>query len=144
MANYYDTLGVSKSATDAEIKKAYRKLALEYHPDRNQGNKAAEEKFKGINEAYAVLSDKQKRSQYDNFGDNRFHQQYSTEDIFRGTDFSSIFEELGLGGRGGVFSQFLEAAVFPAGNLAAAPSPQQLAFLQDFRDLLRDRMSNTP
>lgn len=106
MANYYDILGVAKSASDAEIKKAYRKLALEYHPDRNQGNKAAEEKFKEINEAYAVLSDKQKRSQYDTFGDTRFHQQYSTEDIFRGADFSSIFDELGLGGKGSFFGQF--------------------------------------
>lgn len=97
MANYYDTLGVSKSSTDPEIKKAYRKLAMEYHPDRNQDNPQAEEKFKQVNEAYAVLSDKQKRQQYDMYGDQKFHQQYSSDDIFRGTDFGSIFEEFGMG-----------------------------------------------
>ncbi|SMF34514.1 DnaJ C-terminal domain-containing protein [Pseudobacteriovorax antillogorgiicola] len=97
MSNYYDILGVEKSASDADIKKAYRKLAMQYHPDRNQGNPQAEEKFKQVNEAYAVLSDKQKRQQYDMFGEQKFHQQYSAEDIFRGTDFGSIFEEFGMG-----------------------------------------------
>ncbi len=103
--NYYETLGVAKTASDADIKKAFRKLALQYHPDRNPDNKEAEEKFKQVNEAYAVLSDKSKRQQYDQFGDSRFHQQYSTEDIFRGTDFASIFDELGLGGAGGFFAR---------------------------------------
>lgn len=64
----YEILGVSKSASDQEIKKAYRKLALQFHPDKNKGNKEAEAKFKEINQAYEVLSDKQKRSQYDQFG----------------------------------------------------------------------------
>ncbi|MCX6130917.1 MAG: DnaJ domain-containing protein [Proteobacteria bacterium] len=104
MQNYYEILGVPKTANEAEIKKAYRKLAMEFHPDRNQGDKAAEEKFKKINEAYAVLSDEPKRKQYDTYGDQRFHQQYSSEDIFRGTDFGSIFEEMGLGGRASFFS----------------------------------------
>jgi curved DNA-binding protein len=63
--DYYKILGVNKSASDKEIKKAYRKLALKYHPDRNHGDKNAEEQFKLINEAYAVLSDKEKRRQYD-------------------------------------------------------------------------------
>ncbi|MBQ3464370.1 DnaJ domain-containing protein [Candidatus Saccharibacteria bacterium] len=66
--DYYEVLGVSKSASDDEIKKAYRKLAIKYHPDHHPGDKTAEEKFKEATEAYEVLSDKQKRSRYDEFG----------------------------------------------------------------------------
>lgn len=66
--DYYEVLGVAKGASDDEIKKAFRKLAIKYHPDKNPGDKAAEEKFKEINEAYSVLSDKTKRSRYDQFG----------------------------------------------------------------------------
>jgi DnaJ-class molecular chaperone len=76
MANedYYKILGISKSATEADVKKAYRKLALQYHPDRNKGDKAAEEKFKEVNKAYEVLSDAQKRQTYDQFGAAAFEQ----------------------------------------------------------------------
>jgi len=98
--DYYQILGVGRKATKVEIKKAYRKLARKYHPDKSKGDKAAEEKFKQISEAYAVLSDEKKRQQYDAFGSDKFHQQYSQEDIFRNMDFSSIFQDMGVGGAG--------------------------------------------
>ena len=67
-ADYYDTLGVSRDASSAQIKKAYKKLAMKYHPDRNAGDKKSEEKFKELSEAYEVLSDSSKRQTYDQFG----------------------------------------------------------------------------
>lgn len=109
--DYYKILGVNKTANDSEIKKAYRKLAMKYHPDHTKGDKSAEEKFKKISEAYAVLSDKEKRQQYDTFGSAGFQQRYSQEDIFKGFDFDSILSEIfggsgrfGGGGRGMRFS----------------------------------------
>ena len=96
--DYYKLLGVNKGASDAEIKKAYRKLAMKYHPDHTKGDKSAEEKFKKISEAYAVLSDKDKRKEYDTFGSEGFRQRFSQEDIFRGFDFGDIFKEFGFGG----------------------------------------------
>ena len=96
--DYYKILGVNKNASDGEIKKAYRKLAMKYHPDHTKGDKSAEDKFKKISEAYAVLSDKEKRKQYDTFGSESFHQRFTQEDIFRGFDFSDIFKEFGFGG----------------------------------------------
>ena len=70
--DFYSTLGVPKNATDEQIKKAYKKLAFKYHPDRNKGDKKSEEKFKEINEAYQVLGDSERRSQYDTFGSAGF------------------------------------------------------------------------
>lgn len=96
--DYYDTLGVSKNATEDEIKKAYRKLALKYHPDRNKGNKQAEEKFKEAAEAYEILSDSQKRPQYDRFGKDGLKGAFSGrsggfawEDFTHVNDFDDIF-----------------------------------------------------
>lgn len=90
--DYYDILGVSKSATDDEIKKAYRTLAKKHHPDRNKGDKGAEEKFKEASEAYAVLSDKEKREQYDRLGKEAFSggNPFGPGGPFAGFDFSQF------------------------------------------------------
>lgn len=103
--DYYDILGVSKNASQDEIKKAYRKLARKYHPDHSGGDKASEEKFKEISEAYAVLSDEEKRKQYDTYGSEDFQQRYSQEDIFRGSNVEDILREFGFGG-GSFFANF--------------------------------------
>lgn len=94
--DYYEVLGVDRNADQATLKKAYRNLAMQYHPDRNPGNGAAAEKMKEINEAYAVLCDPQKRSLYDTYGHAGLDS-YTQEDIFRSVDFSSLFREFGFG-----------------------------------------------
>ena len=98
--DYYEILGIAKGASVDEIKKAYRALAMKHHPDRvpAEQKKEAEERFKEISEAYAVLTDEKKRAAYDQYGHAGFDQRYSTEDIFRGADFSSVFQDLGFGG----------------------------------------------
>jgi len=102
--SYYEILGVKKDATDADIKKAYRKLARKHHPDVNQGDKTAESKFKEISEAYGILSDADKRKQYDQFGKAAFSagaggQQPGGGNPFGGFDFD--FTQFGGGGAGG-------------------------------------------
>ena len=110
--DYYELLGISKNASESEIKKAYRKLALKYHPDKAPENKKKEyeEKFKEISRAYGVLSDKEKRAQYEQYGDtfdqgpsnqgfsqqdfNSFHDAFGGEDIFEDLGFGRIFEEI--------------------------------------------------
>lgn len=99
--DYYQILSIDRNATPHTIKEAYRKLAFQYHPDRNKGNPWAVEKMKEINEAYAVLSDPRKRRDYDTlreqygpYGYDRFKQSYSEHDIFRGSDINQIFEEM--------------------------------------------------
>jgi len=103
--DYYKTLGVDKKASAEEIKKAFRKLAVKYHPDRNPNDKAAEDRFKEINEAYAVLSDPKKKDEYDTYGSSGFHKHYSQEDIFRGFDFGNAYKDMGAGGAEDIFSR---------------------------------------
>ena len=110
--DYYEVLGVAKTATADEIKKAYRKKAIQYHPDKNPGDKTAEEKFKEAAEAYEVLSDPQKRQRYDQFGFAGMQGAggfsgggFTMDDIFQ--QFGDLFESWGMGGSmGGHFSQF--------------------------------------
>ncbi len=115
--DYYKTLHIPKEADAKQIKEAFRKLAFKYHPDRNEGNPKAADEMKRINEAYAVLSNSEKRREYDSirqqFGDsahNRFRTNYSDQDIFRGSDINHIFEEMAkaFGVRGGdeIFKEF--------------------------------------
>ncbi len=99
--DYYQILGIDSNATPQTIKQAYRRLAFQYHPDRNRTNPAAVEKMKEINEAYAVLSDPRKRRDYDTLRErygssafDQFKQSYSEQDIFRGSDINQIFEEM--------------------------------------------------
>ncbi len=105
--DYYDILGVQRTASKDEIKNTYRRLALKYHPDRNK-SADAEEKFKEISEAYAILSDDEKRVQYDRFGHAGIGARYTPEDIFRGVDFDEIFRDLGFGfgGFDSIFDMF--------------------------------------
>jgi molecular chaperone DnaJ len=97
--DYYDVLGVNKSASPEDIKSAYRKLAVKYHPDKNPGDKSAEEKFKEASEAYGILSDKSKKENYDNFGHAAFENGgggqggFGGFGGFNGSDFSDIFED---------------------------------------------------
>jgi molecular chaperone DnaJ len=120
--DYYEALGVPRNAKKDDIKNEYRKLALKYHPDRNK-SPDAEQKFKEISEAYAILSDDEKRSQYDRFGHAGIDQRYSTEDIFRGVDFNDIFRDLGFGGFGGGFGSIFD--MFFGGGQRGAPSRGQ-------------------
>ena len=122
--DYYSVLGVDRKADAATIKKAYRKLAQKYHPDKNPDDKQAEEQFKQITEAYAVLSDAEKRQQYDQYGDTDFHQRFSQEDIFRNVNMGDIFGSFGGSGED-IFSQ-----LFGGGGRGHAP--RQPAKGQDY------------
>lgn len=113
--DFYEVLSVAKNANKDQIKDAYRKLAMQYHPDRNKAPDA-EERFKEISEAYAVLSDDSKRQQYDTLGHAGFDQRYTEEDIFRGADFSDIFRD--FGGVNDIFRIFFGGGGFGGGGFS--------------------------
>lgn len=127
MANkdYYEVLGIDKSASDDDIKKAFKKAALKYHPDRNQGNKEAEEKFKEINEAYQVLSDPEKRQRYDQFGTADFNGAQG----FDGFDFGGGFG--GFGGFGDIFSDIFGGGFSSSSNKNAPRKGADLEYTLD-------------
>jgi molecular chaperone DnaJ len=102
--DYYDVLGVEKSASVDDIKKSYRKLAMKYHPDVNK-EAGSEDKFKEISEAYAILSDEQKRSKYDQFGHAGMNG-YTDADIFNNANFNDIFRDMGFGNYDNLFDVF--------------------------------------
>jgi curved DNA-binding protein len=104
--DYYQMLGLNRNASEDEIKRAYRKLALKYHPDHHPDDLESEEKFKEIGEAYAVLSDLEKRKEYDQFGYRRFKRKYTTEDIFSNRNLEALFREFAFGFNNQVFREF--------------------------------------
>ncbi|HDD35723.1 MAG TPA: molecular chaperone DnaJ, partial [Candidatus Desulfofervidus auxilii] len=129
--DYYAILGVPRNATQEEIKRAYRRLALKYHPDRNPGDKIAEEKFKEISEAYEVLSDPEKRAIYDSYGYSGLRSSGYTgfedvSDIFK--TFSDIFEEF----FGFSFEEKTETQPRDGADLS-----QEIVL--DFEDLFKDK-----
>ncbi|HEX9161481.1 MAG TPA: DnaJ C-terminal domain-containing protein [Thermoanaerobaculia bacterium] len=147
--DYYEILGVKKNATEEELKKAYRTLAKKFHPDKNKGNKDAENKFKEISEAYAVLSDKEKREQYDRLGSEAFGA--SGANPFAGFDFSQFMGGGGARGRRGatrsrtvdfsdIFGDLFGGGAGAGGGFE--PEPQRGGDVEaeatiDFRDAIR-------
>lgn len=146
--DYYEILGVKKNATEADLKKAYRELAKKYHPDKNKGNKEAENRFKEISEAYAVLSDSEKRAQYDRLGREAFGP--GGANPFAGFDFSEFMGSMG-GGRGrragsrgaqtvdftDIFGDLFGGGGGPRGGFAEAEPPEMQAEITiEFRDAI--------
>jgi len=125
--DYYNILGVDKSASSDDIKKSYRKMAMKYHPDKNPDNKEAEEKFKNISEAYSVLSDDKKKSNYDQFGDadGQMHQGFDMNDFMRNFNMGDVF--------GGGGSPFGNRGGSPFGDMFGGGSRQQIKRGSDLR-----------
>ena len=148
--DYYDILGVKKTSTEDEIKKAYRTLAKKYHPDKNKGNKDAENKFKEISEAYAVLSDQEKRAQYDRLGSEAFGP--GGQNPFAGFDFSEFMGGAARGRRSGssrtsrpVDISDLFGDLFGGGGRGFEPEQQRGSDVEaeatiDFRDAIHGTM----
>ena len=127
--DYYEVLGIQKNATEDEIKKAYRKLAVKYHPDRNPGNKEAEEKFKEATEAYEVLSDDQKRPIYDQYGFAGLDGMGGMGGGAGGAQYSRAFHDFsdlfgGMGGGAGGFSDIFEN-IFGGGSRSRRSRPDE-------------------
>ncbi len=139
---YYEILNVDRNADDVAIKRAYRNLAMKYHPDRNSGDAQAAERMKEINEAYAVLSDAHKRRLYDTYGHAGL-EGYTQEDIFRGVDCSSLFREFGLrdfcGFGDSLFDSFFGRRTTsrrgPRSSHSYKPEPQRERTLREFERL---------
>lgn len=127
--DFYEVLGVSKEATDAEIKSAFRKLAIKYHPDKNQGDKEAEEKFKEINEAYQVLSDKDKRANYDRFGTADFNNMAGGAGAY---DFGGFSD---FGDLGDIFGSFFGGGGFQSSSQPRKKGPTRGEDLRYIMDL---------
>jgi len=129
--DYYELLGINRSASPDELKKAYRKLAMKHHPDRNAGDKDAEAKFKEISEAYEVLSDAKKRQQYDQYGHEGLKSSFGPGGFDFGRDFthSSDLQDIlgsifgGGGGGGGIFDDFLGGGGRRRGGARGGPQP---------------------
>jgi molecular chaperone DnaJ len=143
--DYYELLGVKKTATEAEIKKAYRELAKKFHPDKNKGNKDAENRFKEISEAYAVLSDSEKRAQYDRLGREAFGP--GGANPFAGFDFSQFAGGGARGRRGGgrrsstidftdIFGDLFGGGGGGAGGFEPQPQEATAEVTIDFRDAI--------
>jgi DnaJ-class molecular chaperone len=160
--DYYEILGVPQDATQQQIKEAYRKLAFQYHPDRNKGNPESTARMKSVNEAYAVLSNPSKRRNYDvyrrQYGSSaygQFRQSYSENDIFRGSDINQIFEEMARAfgfrgfeeifresyGQGYRSFEFKKPGFFGRGFVFTAPSPFLTGSLGRLTKYLLKKMS---